>query len=60
MSSNFPDKHFIQEEFQQILNNFTKTIIFYKPKDIIDFAISYFISLEKRIPLKQILQKQNQ
>ena len=54
MSSNFQNKYYIQEEFQQILNNFTKAIIYYKPNDIIDFAIKYFISLEKKIPLKQI------
>ena len=57
MSSKKPNNYLIQEDFQQILSNFTKTIIFYKPKDIIDFAIKYFISLEKKIPLKQILEE---
>ena len=58
MSSNFTKKHFIPEEFQQIFNNFTKAILFYKPKDIIDFAINYFISLEKKIPLERLLESQ--
>ena len=58
MSSKFSNKYFIQEEFQKILNNFTKAIIFYKPKDIIDFAVNYFISLERKIPLEQILEQQ--
>ena len=58
MSSKFSNKYFIQEEFQKILNNFTKAIIFYKPKDIIDFAVNYFISLEKKVPLDQILEQQ--
>ena len=57
MSSKYSNKHNIPKEFQQILNNFTKTIIRYKPKDIIDFAIYYFISLEKEIPLDRILDK---
>ena len=58
MSSKFSNKYFIQEEFQKILNNFTKAIIFYKPKDIIDFAVNYFISLERNVPLDQILEQQ--
>ena len=58
MSSKFSNKYFIQEEFQKILNNFTKAIIFYKPKDIIDFAVNYFISLERKVPLDQILEEQ--
>ena len=58
MSSKFSNKYFIQEEFQKILNNFTKAIIFYKPKDIIDFAVNYFISLERKVPLDQILEQQ--
>ena len=58
MSSKFSNKYFIQEEFQKILNNFTRAIIFYKPKDIIDFAVNYFISLEKKVPLDQILEQQ--
>ena len=58
MSSNYPQKHYIQEEFQQILNNFTKALLFYRPKDIIDFAINYFVSLERKIPLDKLLESQ--
>ena len=58
MSYKFSNKYFIQEEFQKILNNFTRAIIFYKPKDIIDFAVNYFISLERKVPLDQILEQQ--
>ena len=58
MSSKYSNKHNIPKEFQQILNNFTKTIIRYKPKDIIDFAVNYFISLERKVPLDQILEQQ--
>ena len=57
MSSKKSNNFIIQEDFQQILSNFTKAILFYKPKDTIDFAIKYFISLEKKIPLKQILEE---
>ena len=59
MSSRWEKNHYIQEEFQEILANFTKTIMLYKPKNIIDFAINYFTSLEKKIPLDQLLEKQN-
>ena len=58
MSSNNPQKHYIQEEFQQILNNFIKALLFYRPKDIIDFAINYFVSLERKIPLDKLLESQ--
>ena len=54
MSKNYP----IQEDFQKVYFNFTKSILLYKPKDIISFAICYFTSLEKKIPLEQILNNQ--
>ena len=54
MSKNYS----IQEDFQNVYFNFTKAILLYKPKDIIGFAISYFTSLEKNIPLEQILNNQ--
>ena len=43
------------EDFEKVISNFTKAILFYKPKDIIDFAINYFTSLEKKVPLEEIL-----
>ena len=48
----------IQEDFQKVFSNFTQAILFYKPKDIIDFAVNYFISLERKVPLDQILEQQ--
>ena len=44
------------EDFEKVISNFTKAILFYKPKDIIDFAINYFTSLEKKVPLEEILK----
>ena len=58
MSSYFRNKNYITEEFHQILANFTKAIMLYRPKDIIDFAINYFTSLEKKIPLERLLESQ--
>ena len=47
------------EDFEKVISNFTKAILFYKPKDIIDFAINYFTSLEKKVPLEEILNNKN-
>ena len=40
----------IHEKLAEILHNFTREIIRNKPKDILDFLIKYFYSLEKGIP----------
>ena len=55
MSVNSKNQYKIKEEFPQILNNFTKAVIYHKPKDIIDFAITYFSALERKIPLENSL-----
>ena len=55
MSVNSKNQYKIKEEFPQILNNFTKAVIYHKPKDIIDFAITYFSNLERKIPLENSL-----
>ena len=48
------------EELAAIIKNFTREIIRYKPKDIIDFAAQYFYCLENDIALKYPnLQVQN-
>ena len=47
MNSKLP----FNEEFSKILYEFTKSIIYYKPKDILDFSYKYFYSLENKIPL---------
>ena len=55
MSVNSKNQYKIKEEFPQILNNFTKAVIYHKPKDIIDFAITYFSALERKILLENSL-----
>ena len=47
MNSKLP----FNEEFSKILYEFTNSIIYYKPKDILDFSYKYFYSLENKIPL---------
>ena len=55
MYSKNSKNHRPNEDFEKVISNFTKAILFYKPKDIIDFAINYFTSLEKKVPLEEIL-----
>ena len=47
--SKYPNKYEIQEQFPEILSNFTREIIRNQPKDILDFAIKYFYNLEKKM-----------
>ena len=60
MSSKYSNKYIIKEDFHIILNNFTKEIIRYQPKDILDFAIKYFHCLENNIPLQSFIQQDQQ
>ena len=46
------------EEFSKILYDFTHSILYYKPKDILDFSVKYFYSLENQIPLSSIFGTQ--
>ena len=39
------------EEFSKILYDFTHSILYYQPKDILDFSIKYFARLENQNPL---------
>ena len=55
MYSKYSKNYQFSEDFEKVISNFTKAILFYKPKDIIDFAINYFTSLEKKVPLEEIL-----
>ena len=55
MYSKYTKNYEIKKDFEKVFSNFTKAILFYKPKDIIDFAINYFTSLEKKVPLEEIL-----
>ena len=51
-------KYPIRDEFPKILNDFTKSILYYKPKDILDFSFKYFYSLENNISLSSTLGAQ--
>ena len=44
----------IPEGFQEILHDYAKEVVRYKPEDILDFSIQYFYSLENAIPLNFI------
>ena len=50
MTSKNLEENNIHEKLAEIIHNFTREIILNKPKDILDFSIKYFYSLEKRIP----------
>ena len=52
MTSKFSNKYPIPEKFPEILHDFIREVIRYMPKDILDFAIQYFYSLEQNISLK--------
>ena len=56
MYSKYTKNYEIKKDFEKVFSNFTKAILFYKPKDIIDFAINYFTSLEQKVPLEKILK----
>jgi hypothetical protein len=51
MSSRQSNQFPIPESFPEILHNFAKEIVRYKPNDIYDFSIQYFYCLENEIPL---------
>ena len=59
MYSKYTKNYEIKKDFEKVFSNFTKAILFYKPKDIIDFAINYFTSLEQKVPLEKILKIKN-
>ena len=52
MTSKISNKFPIPEKFPEILHDFIREVIRYMPKDILDFAIQYFYSLEQNISLK--------
>ena len=54
MNCKFP----IKDEFPKILNDFTRSILYYNPKDILDFSFKYFYSLENNISLSSTLGTQ--
>ena len=54
MSSRFSNKFPIPEKFPEILHDFAREVVRYMPKDILDFSIQYFYSIEENIPLNYI------
>ena len=51
MSSKFSNKFPIPEKFPEILHDYAREVVRYMPKDILDFSIQYFYSLDQNIPL---------
>ena len=51
MSSKYSNKYPIPEKFPEILHDFSREVLRYMPKDILDFSIQYFYSLETNSPL---------
>ena len=54
MASKFSNKFLIPENFPKILHDFTREVVRYQPKDILDFSIQYFYCQEKLLPLNYI------
>ena len=54
MSSKFSNKYPIPEKFPEILHDFSREVLRYMPKDILDFSVQYFYSLEIGSPLNYI------
>ena len=50
MSSRFSNKFPIPEKFPEILHDYAREVVRYMPKDILDFSIQYFYSLDQNIP----------
>ena len=54
MSSKFSNKFPIPEKFPEILHVYAREVVRYMPKDILDFSIQYFYSLEQKITFNYI------
>ena len=54
MSSKFSNKFPIPEKFPEILHDYAREVVRYMPKDILDFSIQYFYSLEQKITFNYI------
>ena len=57
MSLKTSNDKLIPKEFPKILHDFSKEIIRFQPKDIIDFSYKYFYSLENNIPFTYASKK---
>ena len=51
MSSLFSNKYPIPDNFPQILHDYAKEIVRNRPKDILEFSIQYFYSLENNLKI---------
>ena len=49
MLYNFPNKYPIPDKFPQILHDYVKEVMRNQPKDILDFSIKYFYSIENKM-----------
>ena len=49
MLYNFPNKYPIPDKFPQILHDYVREVIRNQPKDILDFSIKYFYSIENKM-----------
>jgi hypothetical protein len=54
MSSKFSNKFPIPEKFPEILHDYAREVVRYMPKDILDFSIQYFYSIDQSIPLNYV------
>ena len=54
MSSKFSNKFPIPEKFPEILHDYAREVVRYMPKDILDFSIQYFYSMDQSIPLNYV------
>ena len=54
MSSKFSNKYPIPEKFPEILHDFSREVLRYMPKDILDFSVQYFYSLETGTTLNYV------
>ena len=52
-------KYPIPQDFNEILHDFTKSIIKHNPNDILDFGCQYFRSIEEGVPFKYEPSKEN-
>ena len=54
MTSKFSKKFPIPEKFPEILHDYAREVVRYMPKDILDFSIQYFYSVEQNIKFNYI------
>ena len=54
MSSRFSNKFPIPEKFPEILHDYAREVVRNMPKDILDFSIQYFYSLDQNVPFNYL------